>query len=150
MSASDPIICPRDSEKCESASCLRRGKPRQSCVDDANRATQRANDLERRGNPQRFVLTGMIEHHHSWEEDGQVCTDTTWSLPEIDPPLEQNETIQVVEASAYDELRMAVQRYFDTEESFWHDRGNDGATDEDLTAALANVKRLLGERTDGC
>lgn len=96
------IICPRDDTPCESSVCKRRGKANQNCVNDAHRAAQRVADRERRGDPQRFTLTGVMCRY---VPDGEGGTEPIWSLPDIDPPMEQSERVEVVEAAAYDELR---------------------------------------------
>lgn len=101
---------------------------------DRQEKAEREAERARRGNPQRFTLTGMIAHHHEWEEDGQTVRDTSWSLPSIDPRVEQNEVIRVVEEAAYERLREAARAVVD--EFGWSESCGSGLLIAALRTAL--------------
>lgn len=61
---------------------------------ERKRRRHREAERARRGSPQRFTLTGMQFHR------GAHDADSCWTLPSIDPDLEQDEVIEVVEVAA--------------------------------------------------
>lgn len=84
---SEPSICPLSGEECRCSARMRT-----SCERDLERSQERVREYERRGNPQRFTLSGMV-YHPSPDRPG----DGSWTLPAIDPSPEQNEVIAVRE-----------------------------------------------------
>lgn len=70
----------------QSSETRRERRQRQWEDEDRKREERRRTEFERRGDPQRFTLKGMVYHPHG---DG----DGSWTLPDIDPSPERDEVI---------------------------------------------------------
>jgi hypothetical protein len=96
----------------EERQALRERRWRETDERDRQEQAHREAERARRGDPQRFTLTGMQVHHHEWQEDGRTVRDSSWSLPEIDPRPEKDEVIRVVEEPALDQALRALDRIY--------------------------------------